>query len=218
MSTSATGRQPVSGQASQTSIVKVVFASLIGTAVEWYDFFLYGSAAALVFGTLFFPESDPVTATLLAFGTYALGFVARPLGGIVFGHFGDRVGRKKMLVVALMMMGMGFVGVVESPYAAIALLSLGGFAHQTLSVTVITMASDLFKRSEVATVAGMAGTCGNAGLLIFSLMIGGLVATVGYTPFFIGLGVLDLVGAAVLWTLVREPRAAAEVVEERASA
>jgi ACS family hexuronate transporter-like MFS transporter len=113
---------------------------------------------------------------------------------------------------AVMMMGMGFVGVVESPYTAIALLSLGGFAHQTLSVTVITMSSDLFKRSEVATVAGMAGTCGNAGLLIFSLMIGGLVATVGYTPFFVGLGVLDLVGAAVLWTLVREPRteAAAE--------
>jgi ACS family hexuronate transporter-like MFS transporter len=87
-----------------------------------------------------------------------------------------------------------------------ALLSLGGFAHQTLSVTVITMSSDLFKRSEVATVAGMAGTCGNAGLLLFSLMIGGLVATIGYTPFFVGLGVLDLVGAAVLWTLVRAPR------------
>ncbi|MCH1865794.1 MFS transporter [Nocardioides sp. CFH 31398] len=86
-------------------IVKVVFASLIGTAVEWYDFFLYGSAAALVFGVLFFPESEPVTATLLAFGTYALGFVARPLGGVVFGHFGDRVGRKQMLVLSLMLMG-----------------------------------------------------------------------------------------------------------------
>ena len=72
-------------------IVKVVCASLIGTAVEWYDFFLYGSAAALVFGKLFFPESEPVTATLLAFGTYALGFVARPLGGVVFGHFGHQV-------------------------------------------------------------------------------------------------------------------------------
>lgn len=104
---------------------------------------------------------------------------------------------------AALMMGMAFVGVVESPYAAIALLSLGGFAHQTLSVTVITMASDLFKRSEVATVAGMAGTCGNAGLLLFSLAIGGLVASVGYTPFFAFLGFLDLLGAAVLWTLVR---------------
>jgi ACS family hexuronate transporter-like MFS transporter len=105
---------------------------------------------------------------------------------------------------AFLMFGMGFVGVAESPYVAIALLSLGGFAHQTLSVTVITMSSDLFRRNEVATVAGMAGTCGNAGLLIFSLLIGGLVATVGYTPFFICLGLLDLVGAAVLWSLVRE--------------
>ncbi|MEO8483443.1 MAG: MFS transporter [Acidobacteriota bacterium] len=105
---------------------------------------------------------------------------------------------------AIMMMGVGFVGFVESPYAAIALLSLAGFAHQTLSVTVITMSSDLFRRSEVATVAGMAGTCGNAGVLISSLLIGALVATVGYTPFFIALGVLDLIGATLLWTLVRE--------------
>jgi ACS family hexuronate transporter-like MFS transporter len=73
-----------------------------------------------------------------------------------------------------------------------------------LSVTVITMSSDLFKRNEVATVAGMAGTCGNAGLLIFNLLIGGLVLKLGYTPFFIGLGVLDLAGAVVLWTVVRE--------------
>ena len=108
---------------------------------------------------------------------------------------------------ACLMMGMGFVGVVDSPYAAIALLSLGGFAHQTLSVTVITMASDLFKRNEVATAAGMAGTFGNAGLLVFSLMIGGLVASVGYTPFFVGLAVLDLAGAALLWILVRDPQA-----------
>lgn len=89
----------------RTPIAKVVFASLVGTAVEWYDFFLYGSAAALVFGALFFPESDPVTGTLLAFGTYAIGFVARPLGGVVFGHFGDRVGRKAMLVTSLVLMG-----------------------------------------------------------------------------------------------------------------
>ena len=108
-------------------------------------------------------------------------------------------------VGAVLMMGMAFVGYVQSPYAAIALLSLGGFAHQTLSVTVITMSSDLFKRSEVATVAGMAGTFGNAGLLIFTILIGGLVATIGYTPFFVGLAVLDLVGAAVLWSVVRDP-------------
>ena len=102
------------------SIIKVVFASLVGTAVEWYDFFLYGSAAALVFGTLFFPDADPVNATLLAFGTYAVGFAARPLGGIVFGHFGDRVGRKKMLIVALMMMGVATFAIGLLPtYATI---------------------------------------------------------------------------------------------------
>jgi metabolite-proton symporter len=101
-------------------IVKVVFASLIGTATEWYDFFLYGSAAALVFGTLFFPSSDPITGTLLAFGTYALGFAARPLGGVVFGHFGDRLGRKKMLVVSLMMMGFATIAIGLLPtYASI---------------------------------------------------------------------------------------------------
>jgi ACS family hexuronate transporter-like MFS transporter len=115
--------------------------------------------------------------------------------------------RSAFTLGACLMMGVGFVGMVESPYAAIALLSLAGFAHQTLSVTVITMSSDLFKRSEVATVAGMAGTCGNAGLLIFSLLIGGLVTRIGYTPFFIGLGVLDLLGALVLWTLVKDPAA-----------
>ena len=84
-------------------------------------------------------------------------------------------------------------------------LSLAGFAHQTLSVTVITMASDLFKRNEVATVAGMAGTCGNAGVLIFNLLMGALVARIGYSPFFIGLAVLDILGAIVLWTVVRDP-------------
>lgn len=107
---------------------------------------------------------------------------------------------------ALLMTGVAFVGTVDSPYLAVALLSLAGFAHQTLSVTVITMASDLFKRSEVATVAGMAGTCGNAGVLVFSLLMGALVTRIGYTPFFIGLAVLDLIGAAVLWTVVRERR------------
>jgi MFS transporter, ACS family, hexuronate transporter len=106
---------------------------------------------------------------------------------------------------ATMMMGVAFVGYVDSPYAAIALLSLCGFAHQTLSVTVITMSSDLFRRNEVATVAGMCGTFGNLGLLLFSLLIGGLMASVGYTPFFVSLAVLDLVAAVLLWTLVREP-------------
>jgi metabolite-proton symporter len=89
----------------RTPLRRVIMASLIGTTIEWYDFFLYGSAAALVFGHVFFPQSDPLTGTLLAFGTYAVGFVARPIGGIVFGHYGDRIGRKRLLMFSLVLMG-----------------------------------------------------------------------------------------------------------------
>jgi MFS transporter, MHS family, shikimate and dehydroshikimate transport protein len=89
----------------QNSTAKVIAASFIGTAIEWYDFFLYGTAAALVFNKLFFPTFDPLVGTMAAFATYAVGFVARPLGGIVFGHFGDRVGRKSTLVVTLILVG-----------------------------------------------------------------------------------------------------------------
>ena len=91
--------------ASPATLRKVIAGSLIGTTIEWYDFFLYGTAAALVFNKLFFPKSDPLTGTMLAFATYALGFLARPLGGIVFGHFGDRIGRKRLLMVSLVLMG-----------------------------------------------------------------------------------------------------------------
>lgn len=108
---------------------------------------------------------------------------------------------------ALMMTSMMFVGAVESPYAAIALFCIGGFAHQTLSITVLTMAPDLFRKNEVGTVAGMAGLCANFGVLLFTLAIGTFVATIGYSPFFIALGLLDLLAAAVLWTLVRAPKA-----------
>jgi len=88
-----------------TSITQVAIASFIGTAIEWYDFFLYGTAAALIFNKLFFPTFDPLSGTLAAFGTYAVGFAARPLGGIVFGHYGDKIGRKTMLSLTLLLMG-----------------------------------------------------------------------------------------------------------------
>ena len=87
------------------SIRPVILASFIGTTIEWYDFFLYGTAAALVFNRLFFPNVDPVVGTLSSFGTFAVGFIARPFGGVVFGHYGDRLGRKAMLVYSLMIMG-----------------------------------------------------------------------------------------------------------------
>ncbi|MGC5022455.1 MFS transporter [Micromonospora sp. DT47] len=95
-------------------------ASLVGTTIEWYDFFVFGSAAALVFNTLFFPKFDPLVGTILAFATYAVGFVARPIGGIVFGHFGDRVGRKRMLVLSLLIMGVATFAIGLLPtYASI---------------------------------------------------------------------------------------------------
>lgn len=87
------------------NVRRVAIASLIGTSIEWYDFFLYGTAAALIFNRLFFPTFDPLTGTLAALGSYAVGFAARPVGGIVCGHFGDRVGRRSMLVITLLMMG-----------------------------------------------------------------------------------------------------------------
>jgi metabolite-proton symporter len=102
------GTQKTVGENSgQTSgIKKVAAASLIGTTIEWYDFFIYGTAAALVFPALFFPQQDPVTGTLLSFATFGVGFFARPVGGAVFGHFGDRIGRKSMLIITLTMMGL----------------------------------------------------------------------------------------------------------------
>jgi len=89
----------------ESNIRKVALTSLSGTSIEWYDFFLYGAAAGLVFPKLFFGEVDPTTALILSFLTFAAGFIARPVGGIIFGHFGDIVGRKKTLVIALMLMG-----------------------------------------------------------------------------------------------------------------
>jgi metabolite-proton symporter len=84
---------------------KVAFASLIGTTIEWYDFFIFGTAAALVFNEVFFPSFDPVTGTLAAFASFSVGFIARPLGGVVFAHYGDKIGRKPMLVYSLLLMG-----------------------------------------------------------------------------------------------------------------
>ncbi len=84
---------------------RVIGASVVGTSLEWYDFFLYGTAAALVFGDLFFPDAEPLVGTLLAFATYAVGFVARPFGGVIAGHFGDRAGRRNVLVATLLVMG-----------------------------------------------------------------------------------------------------------------
>lgn len=96
-------------------IKKVVISSLIGATIEWYDFFLYGVVAGIVFNKLYFPTGDPTISTLLAYVTFAVGFLTRPIGGIVFGHFGDKLGRKKMLVMTMMIMGCSTVGVALIP-------------------------------------------------------------------------------------------------------
>jgi MFS transporter, MHS family, shikimate and dehydroshikimate transport protein len=108
----------------QAPTAKIVAASAFGTIVEWYDFFIYGTAAALVFGRLFFPTSNATVNTLAALSVYAVGYVARPLGGILFGHFGDRVGRKSMLVLSMLLMGFGtlLVGVLPT-YEQIGILA-----------------------------------------------------------------------------------------------
>ena len=99
-----------------TPIRRVVLASFIGTTIEWYDYFIYGTAAALVFNKLFFPSLDPFTGTIAAFGTFAAGFFARPIGGLVFGHYGDKLGRKTMLVTTLVLMGVStfLIGVLPT--------------------------------------------------------------------------------------------------------
>jgi metabolite-proton symporter len=99
---------------------KAVIASTIGTAIEWYDFFIYGTAAGLVFGKLYFPHENPLSATLLAFGTYFIGFVGRPIGAAIFGHYGDRIGRKATLIATLLCMGIGTFLIAFVPtYASI---------------------------------------------------------------------------------------------------
>ena len=105
---------------SKQEIRKVVLASLLGATIEWYDFFLYGVVAGIVFNKLFFPTTDPFIGTILAYSTFAIGYLARPLGGFVFGHFGDKIGRKKVLILTLEIMGIATVAIGLIPsYATI---------------------------------------------------------------------------------------------------
>lgn len=125
MSTSRVSTTPPNDSRRPGNIVRVVGASLMGTTVEWYDFFLYGVAAAAVFPHVFFPNAtDPLQATLLSFATYWVGFFFRPLGGLVFGHYGDKLGRKQLLVFSLLMMGVATIAIGLLPsYAQVGVLA-----------------------------------------------------------------------------------------------
>jgi len=168
---------------SPATLRKVVAASMIGTTIEWYDFFLYGTAAALVFNKLFFPASEPLVGTMLAFATYALGFFARPLGGLVFGHYGDRIGRKKLLMLSLMLMGgatiligclptHGQVGVL-APILLIVLRLVQGFAvggEWGGAVLIVAEHGDAARR-------GFWTSWPQAGVAAGSLLASGMLAT-----------------------------------------
>jgi len=116
---------------------RVALASAVGTTVEWYDFFIYGTAAATVFGPQFFPQVSEVAGTLAAFATFGIGFIARPLGGVVMGHYGDRIGRKGMLVWALLLMGGATMGIG---------LDWGGFGYEALSGAEVAAIVEMFPR------------------------------------------------------------------------
>ena len=111
---------PLTESEHQVQLRRAVIASTVGTAIEWYDFFLYSTVTGLVFAKLFFPHSDPWVGTLEAFAIYAVGFIARPIGAAIFGHFGDRIGRKSTLIATLLLMGLATAAVALVPtYASI---------------------------------------------------------------------------------------------------
>jgi ACS family hexuronate transporter-like MFS transporter len=170
-----------------------------GTLSFWVPFYLMNERGFDLKQIAWFAWMPFLTADLgcLAGPSIAMWLQKRGVGLINARRWAFTVG-------AVLMVGIAFVAKVDSAYVAIALLCLGGFAHQTLSITVITMSSDLFRKNEVATVAGIAGFCGNFGVLIFTLLIGGLVKVVGYDPFFVALAVFDILAAIWLWSVVRE--------------
>jgi len=139
----------VSAEPLGSSIGKVAAGSLLGSVVEWYDFFLYGTMAALVFNQQFFPQYSPLVGTMIAFGTFAAGFVTRPLGGFIFGHFGDRLGRKRMLVITMLIMGL----------STFAMGLLPGFAQIGLAAPILLLALRMLQG------IGLGGEWGGAVLL-----------------------------------------------------
>jgi ACS family hexuronate transporter-like MFS transporter len=171
-----------------------------GTLTNWIPFYLMTERGFDLKQIALFAWLPFVTADIgcLAGPTIALWLQKRGVGLV-------NARRGAFTVGALLMTGMMFAGKVDNPYAAIALLCLGGFAHQTLSITVITMSSDLFRKNEVATVSSIQGMCGNLGVLVFTAVLGILVKVVGYDPFFVALAVFDIIAAIWLWTVVRAP-------------
>ncbi|MEM5340408.1 MFS transporter [Paraburkholderia azotifigens] len=191
---------------------RVAAASTIGTAAEYYDFFVYGTAAVLVFGAKFFPSSDPLIGTLAAFATYAVGFVARPLGGIVFGHFGDRIGRKKALIVTILIVGLGTFAIgllpdysqigIWAPASLILIRVLQGFGVGGEQAGAVLLTAEYAPPRERGIFASLVQLGAPAGFLIPSGLFALLSATLthaqlmdwGWRLPFLGSIVLVVVG------------------------
>jgi MFS transporter, MHS family, shikimate and dehydroshikimate transport protein len=172
----------------KSSLSRVILASAAGSALEWYDFFIYGTAAALVFGDLFFPKMDPTNATLAAFATFGVGFFARPFGGLVFGHFGDRIGRKPMLVITLLLVGggtflMGFLPSYEqvgiwSPILLVLLRVVQGFGAGAEYGGAVILAVEYAPPGK----RGLFGSWAPIGVTIGNLLAAGVFAVVSQLP------------------------------------
>lgn len=221
--------------AAPSSTRRVILASLIGTSLEWYDFFIYGTAAALVFNKLFFPSFEPLVGTLLAFATYAVGFVARPLGGVVFGHYGDRAGRKNVLVVTLLMMGFATFAVgllpthatigVWAPILLVALRFIQGLGLGGEWGGAVLMSLEHGNPNRRGLNASWPQVGVPAGLLLANAVLSvttGLTSSASFlswgwrVPFLLS-GVLVLVGLWIRLTITESPLFA-EVEAERATA
>jgi MFS family permease len=173
-------------EVSKSELRTVVLSSLVGTTVEWYDFFLYGTAAGIVFPKLFFPSTEPATGTLLAFATFAVGFVARPVGGLIFGHIGDRIGRKNTLVATMLIMGVAtfLIGVIPShaaigvaaPILLVALRLAQGIAVGGEWGGAVLMAVEYAPRGK----RGLYGSIPQIGLAIGLALSTGVFALVGF--------------------------------------
>ena len=209
-------------QDARRQLPRAVIASTIGTSIEWYDFFLYGSAAALVFPKVFFPTSDPLTGTLTSFATYAVGFAARPVGAAIFGHFGDRIGRKATLIATLLTMGLATaaVGVVPG-HATIGIL--GGILLTLLRVlqgigvggewggsVLLSMEWGSVRRRGLVASWPQVGVpvgliLGNGALLVFSSLSGSGFLTWGWRiPFLLSL-VLLVIGLYIRLGIAETP-------------
>src|ERR1700756_554127 len=228
-----TSDSSVPDQAHRANLVRAVIASTVGTAIEWYDFFLYSTVTGLVFAKEFFPKSEPLVGTLEAFLIYAVGFVARPVGALIFGHYGDRIGRKAKLIVTLLLMGLATFAVAFGPtYASIGIggaviltvlrfiqgVGVGGEWGGSVLLS-MEWARTNGSRGFIASWPQFGVPCGlflsNLAVLSFSQMSGDQFLSWGWrVPFFLSL-ILVVVGLYIRLGIMETPVFSRLVIERK---